>query len=263
MGFSFMKSKLLFVAALLVPGLAYGSSANLSVQIVPAQGLPGSILPPGNWTIGFDDEFNGTNVDASKWTAIPADGTSWLGGTMWCHSGGMSVSGGTLKIGNQGGGVNGSDTLAGCYIATPYSYGAGYFEARMRMNDTNGWGAFWTFAAPNADCGGTIAQNGYEGDVSENNFGNSINALHYNGYGSCHVGPYHTLPLVVYDGYFHIFGMDVGDNGCLTYYLDGAQTFQTCPGNIGNPLAEIILSNSSNPLGYTTMEVDWVRWYHH
>jgi hypothetical protein len=68
-----MRNKLFLLAALLLPAIAYGAnpSADLSVQVIPAGSsgpISGSILPPGNWTLGFSDEFGGASIDASKWS---------------------------------------------------------------------------------------------------------------------------------------------------------------------------------------------------
>jgi len=132
----------------------------------------------------------------------------------------------------------------------------------MTAHDNNGWGAFWIYTGV-PECQGSIAQGGFEGDIEEHIFGGSQNATHWDGYGSCHQQITQQLPLTLYTG-FHVYGLDYGDNGCLTYYMDGTITSQVCPADgVGTRLVNIRLGTSTSGAGFTVTEVDWMRWYHH
>ena len=49
---------------------------------------------PGTWTLAFDDEFNATSLDSSKWTTM--NGGGW--GSTTCDASNVAVSGGNLVL---------------------------------------------------------------------------------------------------------------------------------------------------------------------
>jgi hypothetical protein len=58
----------------------------------------GSILPPGNWRLVLDDEFNGNSIDQSIWTGIAPDGGGIAGQGCAVNSLAISVGGGFLTL---------------------------------------------------------------------------------------------------------------------------------------------------------------------
>ncbi len=103
----------------------------------------GFAQPPGSgWTLRFEDNFNGTAIDAGKWTVR----TNYPVFKDWA----VVVNGGSLKLLNV---VNSVGTSFGGWISSKQQFGDGqtfgkygYYEARLRIDaPANGqiWPTFW------------------------------------------------------------------------------------------------------------------------
>jgi hypothetical protein len=275
---------LFFTAMLLLPILAYGAnpSADLSVQVVPAGssgGLPGSILPPGTWVNDLDEHFSGTSINTNIWN-VGINNQPGAGGVSNCQVAGTLVVNNGLTLSPL---PNLSDgTANGCSVYTNKIWGTpGYYETRLQTDRGNNvWNGMFFEFGNNGDCAGDFAQNGGEVDLIEAfTAGTGQNSIVYNGYGSCQtVNVFNRTPSA--DAY-HVWGMDYGDNGALTWYKDGIQIAQFKPSDGVEPPSCSGLSNCanggwegqiilmdfswmnatlSNPSG---MNVSWVRHYHH
>jgi beta-glucanase (GH16 family) len=115
------------------------------VEVTPASD-PAPALP-GDWTLTFQDEFSGSNLDGAKWRL----GQHWSGvaGAGGVAPENVTVSGGALRIK--------AEQRAVSYGGTNYSYATGevssffqfrqqhgYFEARVKYPVLTGlWPAFW------------------------------------------------------------------------------------------------------------------------
>jgi hypothetical protein len=271
-----MIKKLFFIAALLVPGLAYGGpSANLPVQIVPAgSGVTGSILPflpPGTtqWVYMGGDEFNGSSVDYSFWNTTAADG-ALLDGQICQVRSAITESGGTLNIVGRDPAhcaqqppypANGvcSQSCAGGEIVSNFpgnSFGPGYYEARI-FNKGAFYLAFWNEGI-HADCQ-SPAQGGTENDILEGYGGTYQNNIHWGGYGSCHM----SMPLTGLgpddDGY-HLYGLRWDPTDGLRFYRDGVETDHFA-GPVGNGVTDVRLVSMAYDDTYGPMQVDWFRYF--
>jgi len=118
---------------------------------------PTSTLPPPisgtNYQLVFDDEFNGTSIDASKWSQVGPWGvpvaSHWSGHFTYPSFSGnfsnVSEANGlaTITIHNTGGGPGG--TWTGGVLSTAKYFTYGFFEARVKLPAAgNGiWPAFW------------------------------------------------------------------------------------------------------------------------
>ncbi|HEX8227678.1 MAG TPA: hypothetical protein VF572_07460, partial [Candidatus Saccharimonadales bacterium] len=69
------------------------ASAGKSVKF-PTSGPLQPLGIPGTWNIRFQDEFNGTTLDTSKWTTL--DG--WSMNNVTTHTANVSVSGGSAIL---------------------------------------------------------------------------------------------------------------------------------------------------------------------
>ena len=122
------------------------------------QGGSGAVLPvgvSGNWTLAFDDEFDGSSLDSAKWTTM--DGGGW--GSATCKTANVAVSGGnlvlTLASSSSGGCVCTGSACApafgGSFKAGAESYDlpvGGFAEARVNFPGSGekiyNWPAWWT-----------------------------------------------------------------------------------------------------------------------
>jgi beta-glucanase (GH16 family) len=268
-----MRNELFFVAALLVPGLAYGGnpSANLSIQIVPAGQNNGSILPSGNWNLVFDDEFNGTSIDTAKWN-VDADYKVDSGQYCDKNSTQLTVSGGfaNFQAFNVSGTPCPAGTTGGANLWSLNRYGPGYFEARLKGDPTGGGPAggsgFWMIGG-NYDCQGDMTH-GFESDIIEYWNSSGHNAVHWNGYGNCASIADQGGGLTAGDN-FHIWGMLYDQNNGATFYRDGVQTFTWNAGcSASTPCTTPLIIKFNNNMNMSAccdfshpMQVDWVRYY--
>jgi len=116
-------------------------------------------LPPPisgtNYQLVFDDEFNGTSIDASKWNQVGPWGlpvaSHWSGHFTYPSFSGnfsnVSEANGlaTITIHNTGGGPGGTWTGGVLSTNTAKYFTYGFFEARVKLPAAgNGiWPAFW------------------------------------------------------------------------------------------------------------------------
>jgi beta-glucanase (GH16 family) len=231
--------------------------------------LSGSICPPGAWTLTFDDEFNGSSIDTSKWIVDPdysidssqycdKDSTNLWESNGLAHFETFNVSGTPCPVGNYTGGAN---------LHSVQAFGPGYFESRLK-GDPNGGGpaggsGYWLIGG-NSSCGGDFT-NGFEADVIEYWYSTGHNAAHWDGYGSCHKKLSQGGGLTASDD-FHIWGLLYDETNGITFYRDGVQTFHANEGcSSSTPCTTpIIIKYNDNMEGCCTtgeMQVDWFRYY--
>lgn len=212
-----------------------------------------------SWHLTFDDEFNGTSLDANKWT------TGWFGGgitapvssgELQCYDPAqVSVAGGSLHLTavqrqEACGGVT-RQYASGMVTSNnlrQFTYGA--YEARIYLpsapdGTVANWPAFWTD-------GQNWPQDG-EMDLVEGLGGNTCYHFHSpaGGPGGCHnVGPG-----------WHTFGANWTPTS-VTYYYDSVAV-GTINATSASPMY-LILDNAVGSYGGTTvtqadMQVDYVR----
>lgn len=224
-------------------------------------------LVAGTWERVFFDDFDGSSLDASKWTAR----TTASDGLGMYQAANVSVSGGMLRLrvdsntdsasvttGKAGGGPS------------PFLFGYGWCEARIRLplqtsgQMTGAWHAFWLWG-DNA----TVSQ-GYgpqEMDFEmRGSFGTTIRIGHV----------WQTVPsklaegidyaFAPYDGEWHTYAYH-WRGGQVDWYIDGALVLTYTTNLPACPLqilfdAKVGGSFAGAPDGNTTypfyMDVDWV-----
>ncbi|RYD36962.1 MAG: DNRLRE domain-containing protein [Verrucomicrobiaceae bacterium] len=124
-------------------------AAALGLSLIASQAAHAQVQPsiPGTWTIDFEENFNGTTLDGTKWRM----GThhSGIAGSGGNAPGNISVSGGTLKLKAEQrpvtfGGTNYSYATGEVSTFANYRRQYGFFEARVKYPAVTGlWPAFW------------------------------------------------------------------------------------------------------------------------
>jgi beta-glucanase (GH16 family) len=173
------------VSAVLFSEAAGDGAGTLTVESVRT-GLP-AFTPPawlgtrppvdGEWTQTFDEEFNGTSIDATKWNVT---GPNYYDQRTHFSPENTVVGGGFAKLhyekktGRQNDDPKGKQTgYAVGYLDTfgKWTQRYGYFEARMKLPTAPGlWPAFWMMPDRGVNSGverGSTKNGGMEFDIME------------------------------------------------------------------------------------------------
>ncbi|MHB8899868.1 MAG: glycoside hydrolase family 16 protein [Thermoguttaceae bacterium] len=192
----------------------------------PQDKLP---APPAGqaWKLVWNDEFNGTNLDESKWE-VP-EGPRRDG--FWSRK--------AISFDGQGNLVmsvlqEGDKFLDGCVRTRgKYEKAFGYFVARIKFQKQEGhWAAFWMFT-PTVGKIGDGGRDGTEIDVMEKpSLDDEMNhALHWDGYGKEHKSEAHKFKVPgIMEGY-HDFALWWTPEEYF-FYVDGKETWRTKAGGV-------------------------------
>ena len=236
----------------------------------------------------FNEDFNGSTLDSTKWAVCP----NWdrQGGSTWMDDM-VSVSGGYLHLkfkrdATLGKGPNwiragAIRTRSKDWSKILFENTFGYYEAKIKFPVVDGtWGAFWLMSPTQ----GSIGNGGVDGteiDIVEtigNTQGKYNAALHWDGYPSQNVGSNNlpNQPVNIYDGEFHIFGLEWKQDEYIFYVddvefwrVDGGSSFKNCGINQTPNYIKLTVEASldgwagSLPAEFTEDEmlVDYVRVY--
>ncbi|NLE12382.1 MAG: glycoside hydrolase family 16 protein [Clostridiales bacterium] len=225
-----------------------------------------SLLPDGNWKLVWNDEFDGTELDRSKWdfrlhlmhtrhNTYTTEGVT-LDGNSCVHIGLVEKDGhyysAQLQTGYNFMDIPPSDRYGKFTwpIATMkpnlYTHGFGYYECRCRLQRQPGWwSAFW-LQSPKIGCSLDPETDGTEIDIMESFEPGTVikHCVHYNGYGKNH-GQVDSHPgqnpKTKLSDDFHYFGVDWSENG-YTFYIDGVQDGETVTGPVSRAQHFILIS---------------------
>jgi beta-glucanase (GH16 family) len=103
-----------------------------------------TLTVPSGWTMVWGDDFNGTTLDSTKWSAYIGNDTGGQN-TYTSRTNNVYVANGLLHLVAQQDGYNGY-TYSSAQVRTEFKYSKqyGHIEARMRMPAGQGfWPAFW------------------------------------------------------------------------------------------------------------------------
>ncbi|MFA6564372.1 MAG: glycoside hydrolase family 16 protein [Verrucomicrobiia bacterium] len=236
--------------------------------------------PPMGYKLLWQDNFDGDNLDLSKWAAVvgPRKGGQSVADAVSVKNGALTITTYT-KDGKH---CTGFLTSKGRFETT-----YGYFEAGIRFNTTPGeWGAFWLMSPTIGKPLGDPAKAGTEIDIVEHrasdNKGKDIRDmyvinLHWDGYGKSHktegtkiTPPFSAMPL---PGEWHTYALHWTPER-YTFYYDGKEQWTTT--NAVSRRSEYLLltceitaegwAGNCPAEGYgsladskTKMEVDWIR----
>jgi beta-glucanase (GH16 family) len=194
-------------------------------------------------TLVWSDEFDGTELDRSKWgfqIGVRDEyhgklGNTWYWGNnelQYYTEDSVSVADGVLTITASRRDYEGMEyTSARILTRDLASFTYGYFEARIKLPTVQGmWPAFWMMPQPS---GTTSTKNEYGGwsasgeiDIMEakGRIANEVgNALHYGG--SPHVYSADGQKLDTPISEWHTYGLEWTPD-CITWYVDGEVAFK-------------------------------------
>ncbi len=224
------------------------------------------------YQLTFDDEFEGTQLDTSKWERCPEQRRQDLN-NYWDDS--MSY------LDGEGDLVIGIDLDKGRYISGgirskgKFEQAYGYYEIRCTLNNIPGyWTAFWLFndCVTNEAKGG---RNGTEIDIYESPYYDSKeiqHTLNWDGHGSAHKSEGKVVSADVYDGEFHTFGL-LWTQTEYVFYIDGQESWCTdakaAQGTCEEPLYIKVTAETGSWVPHTPVatklpdhiKVDYVRAY--
>lgn len=222
--------------------------------------------PAGTWTLAFADEFNGTTLDAAKWSdcswawADQCHGNTGNQQLEWNQAANCTVSGGVLDLAAKRE-AHGSYAWTSCGLTTvpSYAFRYGYMEERAKLPAVRGfWPAFWTWQVNGLNQ--WVETDAYE--FYSDNHARLYLTQHSGAGGGCQYVP----PFDPSAG-FHVYGVDVELTG-TTWWVDGVKVCSAAGTAGGN--ANIVTNNSvysSIPPDPSTTRadkyVDYIRAWQH
>jgi beta-glucanase (GH16 family) len=228
----------------------------------PAPPTPSPVGPAGSWALAFNDDFNGTAVDWTRWadsSSAEADQGHGNKGNQqleWNQGANCTVSNGVLHMTAKREN-HGSYTWTSCLItSTPsYSFQYGYIEERAQLPAAKGfWPAFWTWSTGHT----YIETDAYE--FQSDNHRRLHLTQHSGRGGGCTV----ELGFDPTAG-MHVYGVDIEPTG-TTWYLDGDAVCSkpgTSPGKTALISDNFVYSAVPPDPGTTSArkDVDYIRAY--
>ena len=207
-----------------VPRFTKTLAAFVAFAIATLSAAARAEVPTGGWTLVWNDEFDGTSLDTSKWgywlTGVRRDATNTPSA--------VSVGGGNMTLSTY---TSGATHYTGM-ISTSATYlpAYGYIEARIDYNDSPGmWSAFWL---QSPTMGATIGDpwgSGTEMDVCEHRSVDSgaadisnkvVGNIHWDGYGASHKSVGYDSGSIGLASGFHVYGMEWTPT-VQRFYIDG------------------------------------------
>ncbi len=245
------------------------------MKIFEVPGHEPSLLPEGSWKLSWYDEFDGTELDRSKWDyrlcmmgkrhktwddeGVQLDGNSNAVFSIYEKDGEICSS--QLQTGyNYMDATHAEEDCWGGGLVWPigkmqlhkHLHRYGYYECRCRLQQKPGWwSAFW-MQSPVIGCSLDAEFAGIENDIMESFEPGKIikHCNHRNGYGEDHIEDSCGNGMELDKTEFHRFGMLWTEDG-YTFYVDGKED-----GHIDGPVSKIpqFLLISTEVNGYRKKE---------
>ena len=226
---------------------------------------------PGDWTLKFDGEFNGTSLDTTKWS------TGWYGSGITapaneqendCYDPAQVTEGGgvlSLSLIQKSENCGDNEPYAAGLVSTAgkFSFTYGFIEARVWLPGVPGhpgevanWPGVW------AD-GQNWPQDG-EIDIAEGISGQVCAHLH-SAVNPDGIGPGggSGCPSGTYTGGWHTFAAN-WEPGIITYYYDGVDIGSVTSGVTSAPMFLVLdYATLSVDVAPATMKVEYMRVWQH
>jgi beta-glucanase (GH16 family) len=258
------------------------------LALPPNWGSPDSVASasvvsdnPSAWDLTFNDDFDGSSLDATKWAnRLPGPRNDAIN-----TADAVSVGGGVLTITTYT--DNGTHYAGMIGSQDKFEQAFGYFEARIKFHTSPGqWSAFWLTSPVYDGNVGNPALYGTETDIVEHRAVNVndndirhryASAVHWDGYGADHkqiADTYSGLAGMGNDSW-HTFGLLWSPAG-YSFYYDDKLLWRAIDAISARP-EYMILSSEVRDAGWaghipidgygslatsvTNMQVDYVRVY--
>ena len=234
---AFFQSVWLFIASLfnLVPAKPSGPA------VIPPPENP-QVLCLDDFSLVWNDEFDGNALDASKWTGFRCGGeTSVVRQGGWWHTDFATVKDGSLNVATKyyaNGYKGGKAGWYSCGLCTTglFEQTYGYFEVRCILPKGVGmWSAFWMLPQDFSHTVGNGGTDGAELDVFESpnyryKLSDNVNVvttnIHIDGYGKEEQSENVATPFIeANDPYeaFNTYGVEWNENEYI-FYVNGVET---------------------------------------
>jgi len=214
-------------AGLIALVLALGAGgADMQRKLEPKDALPPA--PQGQaWKLAWHDEFDGDQLDASKWEAPdnPRRAGFWSPKAVSLDGKGSLV----IRTFKEG------DKYYDACVRTrgKFEHAFGYYVARIRLQKSAGhWSAFWMYSQAQ----GRVGHGGMDGtevDIMEKPWldGRVQHTLHWDGYGKDHKSEGHVSKNPgVMEGW-HTFAL-LWTPDEYVFFVDGKETWRTSAGGV-------------------------------
>lgn len=219
-----------------------------------------------DWTLTFEDQFDGNTIDAKKWSHAPEwqrkDGR-WSDQDAFLDGKGHLI----IRISER----NGKYYSGAIRTKDKFEQTYGYYEIRCQLPKEEGfWTAFWLMG-DSVHQVGNEGRDGTEIDIFESPFTKESkiqHALHWDGYGAAHKSD-GKAPYIagIYEG-FHTFALEWNENEYI-FYVDNKETWRTSAGGVSQAPAYMKITaevgkwggNIQNAQLPAELVVDYVRVY--
>ncbi len=183
----------------------------------------------------FEDEFDGSVLDDSKWERCP-EIERCEGADVWDNALSYPDGNGKLILKAEWNGEEERVHSGAVRTKNKFYSGLGYYEASIRFPRAYGiWGAFWTMVGDSTNPVNNSSEDGIEIDIIEsidNGNGSWNHAIYWDGYKDDQKKDTKTNTyLNIYDGDFHTFGMWRAEDGYI-FYVDGRETWRSKGGGV-------------------------------
>ena len=229
-----------------------------------------SYLPEGNWKLVWSDEFEGNELDQSKWNfrryfwgKESPTFTDKVEVKNSCLHIPLLFEDGVFKSAHlQTGGLTfdlpkdegGRFWPFGKKVDAKFMHKFGYYEIRCKLPKYTGWHAAFWLQAPGIGSHPDPAQCGVECDIMENyrqhTDGIIIGGIGYGGYGAETVWPGHVkVPYVETEDGWHTYAVDWSEAGYI-FYFDGKEVLRQMAPDVAVSNVEQFILVSTECHGY-------------
>jgi len=199
-------------------------------QIPPME--PPAPIAGGEYSLVWHDEFEGEALNEQKWsiwTLGPRrDAINTAESVSLDGEGHLAISV-TVREGENGEPIY---ETGGVWTRDTYVTRYGFFEARMKLQDTIGfWSAFWMNSPRMGQDLGDPAKGGVEIDIMEAIAGGEyrdrvMNTIHWDGYGEAHKKDHSKTRIENLHTDWHTFAVEWTPDE-LVFFTDGVETWRT------------------------------------